>query len=64
MVPVEILITDDTIVESLENFTVSLVRDAEDPINEVMIDPDAATVSIVDNDIRKAIVVTLSELSV
>ena len=41
----------------------SLVHDPDDPIDEVMIDPDAATVSILDNDIRKAIisiVVTLS----
>ena len=67
MVPVDIPITDDTIVEFLETFTVSLVRDPEDPINEVIIRPDAATVSIVDNEIGKAIisiVVTLSELSV
>ena len=45
----------------------SLVRDPEDPINEVIIRPDTATVSILDNEISKAIisiVVTLSELSV
>ena len=50
MVPVEIPITDDTIAESLETFTVSLVRDADDPIDEVIIDPDAATVFIRDTD--------------
>ena len=67
VVPVEIPITDDAIVESLGTFTVSLVRDPDDPIDEVIIDPDAATVSILDNEIGKAIlsiVVTLSELSV
>ena len=63
MVPVEIPIIDDAIVESLETFTVSLVHDPDDPIDEVMIDPDAATVFILDNEIGKAIisiVVTLS----
>ena len=50
MVPVDITITNDGVFEQLETFTVSLVRDPADPINEVIIDPDAATVSIQDDD--------------
>ena len=50
MVPVDITITNDDVFELLETFTVSLVRDPADPIDEVIIDPDAATVSIQDED--------------
>ena len=50
MVPVDITITDDDIFELLETFTVSLVRDPADPVNVVMINPDAATVYIQDED--------------
>ena len=50
MVPVEITITDDAVFEQLETFTVSLVRDPADPINEVIIDPDIATVFIQEED--------------
>ena len=50
MVPVDITITNDDIFELLETFTVSLVRDPADPVDVVIIDPDAATVSIQDED--------------
>ena len=50
MVPVDVIITNDGVFEQLETFTVSLVRDPADPVNVVVINPDAATVSIQDED--------------
>ena len=44
------IFNDDLYEEFLETFTVSLVRDPADPIDEVIIHPDEATVSIQDND--------------
>ena len=51
VIPVEITINnDDFFKEFLETFTVSLTRDPADPANEVILNPDEATVSIQDDD--------------
>ena len=50
MVPVDIPIVNDDIFEQLETFTVSLLRDPDDDVNAVIINPPAATVSILDED--------------
>ena len=50
-IQVNITIKDDDIFEELlETFTVSLVRDPVDPVDEVVVDPDAATVFIRDGE--------------
>ena len=51
VIAVEIPINDDGFFEQfLETFTVSLTRDPADPANEVILDPDVATVSIQDDE--------------
>ena len=51
VIPVEITINnDDFFKEFLETFTVSLTHDPADPANEVILNPDEATVSIQDDD--------------
>ena len=49
-IDVMIPIIDDSIVEGEEFFTVSLVRDPLDPLDEVIISPDEAIVVILDDD--------------
>jgi hypothetical protein len=52
VIPVEITINDDTIFEEfLESFTVSLTRNPNDPMDEVIIDPEQATVLIQDDEV-------------
>ena len=47
----EITINDDTIFEEFfENFTVSLIRNPDDPMDEVIVDPEQATVLIQDDE--------------
>ena len=47
----EITINDDDFFkEFLKTFTVSLTRDPADPANEVILNPDKATMSIQDDD--------------
>ena len=41
-----ITIIDDSLFEDRESFTVRIVRDPDDPTDEVMVNPDTATVSI------------------
>ena len=53
VVPVEITITDDdddVFEQFLETFTMSIVRDPNDPISEVIISPGTITVFIQDGD--------------
>ena len=50
-IQVNISITDDDIFEKLlETFSVSLVGDPADPVDEVIVDPDAAIVFIRDGE--------------
>ena len=47
VIPLEITIIDDIFFEEfLETFTVSLARNPADPVNEVIVDPDVATVTL------------------
>ena len=51
VITVEIPINDDSFFEQfLETFTVSLTCDPADPDDEVILDPDVATVSIQDDE--------------
>ena len=49
-IDVMIPIIDDSFVEGDETFTVSLVRDPMDPLDEVIISPDTAIVVILEDD--------------
>ena len=51
VIPVEITINNDNFFEEFfENFTVSLTRNPDDPMDEVIIDPEEATVLIQDDE--------------
>ena len=49
-IDVMIPIINDFVVEGEETFTVSLLRDPMDPLDEVIISPDEAIVVILDDD--------------